>query len=206
VPTAEWSTIPFVPDTTSLPALARASQGCKGCPLWESATQTVFGEGARSSSLLLIGEQPGDQEDGQGHPFVGPAGRVLWSCVDDAGISRDDVYATNAVKHFKHERRGKRRLHKKPTTAEIEACHPWLEAELRAVRPAVVVVLGATAARSLIGRTTAIAANRGKHLVVHGLPTVVTYHPSAVLRADDRAAEIRQALVHDLQLARRWSS
>ena len=206
MPTAEWSATPFVPDTTSLPALATASQGCRGCPLWQSATQTVFGEGARSSSLLLIGEQPGDQEDGQGHPFVGPAGRVLWSCVDDAGISRDDVYATNAVKHFKHERRGKRRLHKKPTTAEIEACHPWLEAELRAVRPAVVVVLGATAARSLIGRTTAIAANRGKHLVVHGLPTVVTYHPSAVLRADDRAAEIRQALVHDLQLARRWSS
>jgi len=166
----------------------------------------VFGEGARSSSLLLIGEQPGDQEDGRGHPFVGPAGRVLWSCVDAAGISRDDVYATNAVKHFKHERRGKRRLHKKPTTAEIEACHPWLEAELRAVRPAVVVVLGATAARSLIGRTTGIAANRGQRLVVHGLPTVVTYHPSAVLRADDRAAEIRQALVDDLQLARRWSS
>ena len=206
MPIAEWSATSFVPDTASLPALAKAAQSCRGCPLWENATQAVFGEGPRSSSLMLIGEQPGDREDARGHPFVGPAGGVLWSCVDDAGISRDDVYTTNAVKHFKHELRGKRRLHKKPTTAEIEACHPWLEAELRAVRPAVVVVLGATAARSLIGRTTGIAANRGKHLVVDGVPTVVTYHPSAVLRADDRAAEIRQALVHDLQLARRWSS
>ena len=155
---------------------------------------------------MLVGEQPGDQEDRAGRPFVGPAGRVLWECVEEAGLSPDDVYTTNAVKHFKHEARGKRRLHKKPNSAEIEACHPWIEAELRAVRPSVVVVLGATAARSLLGRTTAIAASRGERFLVHGRPTLVTYHPSAVLRADDRASEIRAALVDDLRLAHRWSA
>ncbi len=204
--TAKPSAAPFVPDTTSLLALTKASRACRGCPLWSAATQTVFGEGRRSSSLMLIGEQPGDQEDRLGHPFVGPAGRVLWQCVDDAGISRDDVYATNAVKHFKHEVRGKRRLHKKPGTPEIEACHPWIEAELRAVRPAVVVVLGATATRSLLGRTTAIASSRGERFHVGDIPTLVTYHPSAVLRADDRRAEIRQALVDDLRRARQWAT
>jgi DNA polymerase len=155
---------------------------------------------------MLIGEQPGDQEDRDGRPFVGPAGRVLWSCVDDAGLSRTDVYATNAVKHFKHEMRGKRRLHKKPNTSEIEACHPWIDAEIRAVRPTVLVALGATAARSVLGRTTAIAASRGRRFDVHGLPMLVTYHPSAVLRADDRAAEIRRALVDDLRLAGAWGA
>jgi uracil-DNA glycosylase family protein len=201
----EWSAQPFVPATTALRTLTAAARDCRGCPLWEPATQTVFGEGPRASQYMLIGEQPGDQEDRQGHPFVGPAGRVLWECVDAAGISRTDVYATNAVKHFKHEMRGKRRLHKKPNTAEVEACHPWIDAELRAVRPSVVVLLGATAARSVLGRTTAIASSRGQQFEMHGIPTMVTYHPSAVLRADERAAEIRRALVDDLDLARRWN-
>ncbi len=200
-----WSATSFVPDTKSLSALAKASQECRGCPLWRPATQTVFGEGHRSLALMLVGEQPGDKEDVQGRPFVGPAGRILWECVDDAGISRDDVYATNAVKHFKHDVRGKRRLHKKPNTAEIEACHPWIDAELRAVGPSVTVALGATAARSLLGRTTSIAVSRGNWFEVHGRPTLVTYHPSAVLRADERATEIRRALVDDLRLAREWA-
>ena len=150
---------------------------------------------------MLVGEQPGDQEDKQGHPFVGPAGGVLWRCLDDAGIDRDTVFVTNAVKHFKHEDRGKRRLHKKPSTAEVEACHPWLDAELRVVRARVIVALGATAARSLFGRTMPIAASRGQTFEVSGRPAIVTYHPSAVLRADEAAAEIRAALVEDLRRA-----
>src|SRR3954454_18492703 len=150
----------FVPDTTSLTALARAACDCKGCPLWAAAAQTVFGEGPRTAAIVLVGEQPGDQEGRKGAPFVGPAGRVLWQCLAEAGIDRDGVYVTNAVKHFKHTDRGKRRLHKKPNTAEIEACHPWIEAELRTVRARAVVALGATAARSLTGRNVAIASNR----------------------------------------------
>jgi len=169
-----WSARPFVPESTSLAALSEAALGCKGCPLWQPATQTVFGEGPQAAQFMLIGEQPGDQEDRQGHPFVGPAGRVLWSCVDEVGIARDAIYTTNAVKHFKHELRGKRRLHKKPNNDEIEACHPWIEAELRVVRPSVLVVLGATAARSLFGRATAIAASRGQRFEVNDLPAVVT--------------------------------
>jgi len=194
----------FVPDTTSLTALAQAAEGCQGCPLFANATQTVFGEGPRTAPLVLVGEQPGDQEDRQGVPFVGPAGRVLWQCLEQAGIQRDDVYVTNAVKHFKHTDRGKRRLHKKPNTAEIEACHPWIEAELRSVRARALVALGATAARSLVGKTVAIASNRGLELELGGRPLWITYHPSAVLRADDRAAEIRSAIIDDLRLASAW--
>ena len=184
--------------STSLRRLQRAVQDCRGCPLYADTTQAVFGEGSRSAPIVLVGEQPGDQEDKQGHPFVGPAGGVLWRCLDDAGIDRDAVFVTNAVKHFKHEDRGKRRLHKKPNTAEVEACHPWIDAELRAVGGRVVVALGATAARSLFGRTMPIAASRGKTLQVGDRPAIVTYHPSAVLRADDAAAEIRAALIADL--------
>jgi uracil-DNA glycosylase len=194
----------FVPDTTSLTALAQAAEGCQGCPLFANATQTVFGEGPRTAPLVLVGEQPGDQEDRQGVPFVGPAGRVLWQCLEQAGIQRDDVYVTNAVKHFKHTDSGKRRLHKKPNTAEIEACHPWIEAELRSVRARALVALGATAARSLVGKTVAIASNRGVQLELGGRPLWITYHPSAVLRADDRAAEIRSAIIDDLRLAAAW--
>src|SRR5207342_2138289 len=126
------------------------------------------GEGRRSAPIMLVGEQPGDQEDRQGHPFVGPAGRVLWECIEAAGIDKDDVYVTNAVKHFKHEMRGKRRLHKKPNTAEVEACHPWIEAELGAVRTRIVVALGATAARSLLGKSVPIGSSRGERFEVAG--------------------------------------
>jgi uracil-DNA glycosylase family protein len=195
---------PFVPDTTSLTALAKAACDCRGCPLWAGATQAVFGQGPRAASLVLVGEQPGDQEDRQGAPFVGPAGRVLWRCIAEAGLDRDDVYVTNAVKHFKHTDRGKRRLHKKPNTAEIEACHPWIEAELRTVRARAIVALGTTAARSLLGSNVAIGGSRGVRFDLGGRPVCVTYHPSAVLRADDRAAEIRAAIVEDLRGVAGW--
>jgi DNA polymerase len=194
----------FVPDTTSLTALARAASDCRGCPLWADATQTVFGDGPRTAPLMLVGEQPGDQEDRKGAPFVGPAGRVLWQCLSEVGIDRDGVYLTNAVKHFKHTDRGKRRLHKKPNVAEIEACHPWIEAELRSVRARAVVALGATAARSLTGGDVAIASNRGTQFDLSGVPLWITYHPSAVLRADDRAAEIHAAIVDDLAAVAAW--
>jgi uracil-DNA glycosylase family protein len=200
VPT--MSAAPFVPATSDLGELASAAAGCTGCPLHRDTTQTVFGQGPAHARLLLVGEQPGDVEDRRGHPFVGPAGAVLWACVEEAGVDRGDLYATNAVKHFKHEVRGTRRLHKRPTTAEVEACHPWLDAEVAAVRPQVIVALGATAARAVLGRTVGIAASRDHAHEAYGLPTIVTYHPSAVLRADERAAEIRAALVADLVRAR----
>ncbi len=197
------SAAPLVPDSDDLGVLAAAAAGCTGCPLYRDATQTVFGEGRTRPALMLVGEQPGDHEDRKGHPFVGPAGGVLWGCLREADISPDDVYTTNAVKHFKFEVRGKRRIHQRPTTGEIEACHPWLSAELQAVRPRVVVALGAVAARSIFGRTVSIGGSRG---VAHDLdvgPVFVTYHPSAVLRADDRAQEVRSALVADLVMARK---
>jgi DNA polymerase len=201
-----WTAAPFVPASTSLDQLAAAAATCRGCPLWKAATQTVFGEGDPAAALALVGEQPGDQEDRKGHPFVGPAGRVLWSVLGDAGVARGDVYVTNAVKHFKHEDRGKRRLHKKPNAAEVEACHPWMDAELRVLGARVVVALGATAARSLFGHDVPIAANRGKRLHIGERAALVTYHPSAVLRADERAADVRAALVEDLRLARAWAA
>jgi DNA polymerase len=197
------SAAPFVPSTRSLKTLAQASLDCKGCPLYIDTTQTVFGKGPVTAPLILVGEQPGDVEDKRGIPFVGPAGAMLWQCLEDAGIDRHDVYTTNAVKHFKHETRGKRRLHKKPDTAEVEACHPWIDAELKVLKGRVIVALGAVAARSLLGRSVPIAASRGTRFEVSGRPTLVTYHPSAVLRADDRAVEVRAALVADLQAAQR---
>ena len=193
----------FVPESDDLEVLAEAAEACTGCPLYQDATQTVFGEGRTSPALMLVGEQPGDHEDRKGHPFVGPAGGVLWGCLREAGISADDVYTTNAVKHFKHEMRGKRRIHQRPTTGEIEACHPWLSAEVRAVRPRVVVALGAVAARSIFGKTVSIGDYRGVAHDLDGGPVFVTYHPSAVLRADDRAQEVRSALVADLVMARK---
>jgi DNA polymerase len=196
-----WTAEPFVPASSSLQTLRRAVQACHGCPLYANTTHAVFGEGDRRAPIVLVGEQPGDQEDKQGRPFVGPAGGVLWRCLEDAGIGRDLVFVTNAVKHFKHEDRGKRRLHKKPSPAEVEACHPWIDAELRAVQGRVIVALGATAARSLFGRTMPIAASRGATMQVGGRPAIITYHPSAVLRADEAAAEIRAALVEDLRRA-----
>jgi uracil-DNA glycosylase family protein len=196
-----WTAEPFVPDTDDLDALAAAAGRCEGCPLHEGDVQTVFGEGARDAAIMLVGEQPGDQEDRKGHPFVGPAGRVLWECVEEAGLDRRQLYVTNAVKHFKHELRGKRRIHKRPSTAETLACHPWLEAELTAVDPDVVVALGAVAARAVTGRTTSIAASRGEAIQLGGRRVVVTYHPSAILRAQDEAEQLRKALVDDLRVA-----
>ena len=203
--TTASSATPFVPQSRNLDELARAAASCTGCPLYRDTTQTVFGNGAPDAALFLVGEQPGDVEDKRGLPFVGPAGAVLWSCLEDAGVDRDTLFATNAVKHFKHEVRGKRRLHKKPGVAEIEACHPWLDAEVSAVHPKVIVALGAVAARSLIGRTVGIAASRGRPFEYHEIPVLVTYHPSAVLRADERAREVRAALVEDLLTARRMA-
>jgi uracil-DNA glycosylase family protein len=192
---------PFVPRTRSLRVLADAASECRGCSLYRAATHTVFGDGQRDARIVLVGEQPGDREDLAGKPFVGPAGRVLDQCLEAAGVDRSSVYLTNAVKHFKHEQRGKRRIHQRPTTSEIEACNPWLAAELDLVDPAVVVALGATAARSLSGRTVPIGRNRGQPIVLDGRPMIVTYHPSAVLRGDERASAIRAALVDDLRLA-----
>jgi uracil-DNA glycosylase len=197
---------PYVPPSRSLRVLATAADDCRGCSLYADATQVVFGEGPTSAAITLIGEQPGDHEDRQGHPFVGPAGRILWSCVEDAGLDRRELYVTNAVKHFKHETRGKRRLHKKPTAGEVEACHPWIDAELAAVNSPVVVALGATAARSVLRKTIGIASSRNEVFQLGARSVIVTYHPSAVLRADDRALEIRRALVDDLSRAHALAS
>ena len=194
----EWSAAAFVPRSKSLRTLAAAAAACEGCPLHATATQTVFGAGPRTARAVLVGEQPGDVEDRRGRPFVGPAGRVLWECVDAAGLDHGDLYVTNAVKHFKHAVRGKRRLHQRPTAAEIDACHPWLAAELRALPTGPLVALGAVAARGLLGRTVAIGPARREHHDLDGRLLLVTYHPSAVLRADERAAEVRAALVADL--------
>jgi uracil-DNA glycosylase family protein len=194
---------PFVPATTSLRTLSAAAHECRGCDLYKTATQVVFGEGPKAARVMFVGEQPGDQEDRQGEPFVGPAGALLDKALEDAGIPRDQVYVTNAVKHFKWEPRGKRRIHKKPRVSEIKACRPWLEAELRAVKPTVVVCLGATAAQSVMGPQFKLMANRGQVLPSAIAEHVVaTIHPSAVLRAPD--SEGRRAayemLVADLKV------
>lgn len=198
----------FVPPDADHDELARAAQGCRACDLYERATQAVFGEGATNASLVLVGEQPGDQEDLHGHPFVGPAGRVLDEALVAAGIPRGEVYVTNAVKHFKWEPRGKRRIHSKPSPVEVHACRGWLETELSLVRPEVVVCLGATAAQALLGRTFKVTQQRGQ--VVDASPfaphAVATWHPSAVLRADaaDGSMErMREELAADLAVAAR---
>jgi DNA polymerase len=186
--------------------VARAqARSCTACDLYRNATQTVFGEGPRDARIVVVGEQPGDQEDLAGHPFVGPAGRVLDRALADAGIDRSRVYVTNAVKHFKNEPRGKRRLHKKPSDAEIEACHPWLEHELAAIDPPLVIALGATAVRAVLGRALPILANRGK--LVDLTPTthvLVTVHPSYLLRVPPEAYDAEYAkFVADLKVTMR---
>jgi DNA polymerase len=194
---------PFVPKTTSVRALNAAAHACRGCDLYKNATQVVFGAGPRRAQVLFVGEQPGDQEDRQGEPFVGPAGALLDKALAAAGIPRETVYLTNAVKHFKWEPRGKRRIHKKPRLSEVKACRPWLEAELHAVKPAVVVCLGATAAQSVLGSHFKLMSQRGQWLTSElAAKVVATIHPSAVLRALD--SEGRRAayemLVADLKL------
>ena len=194
----------FLPARLTLPALARAAAGCRGCGLYLNATQTVFGEGPAPARAVLLGEQPGDAEDKQGRPFVGPAGRLLDKALEEAGLPRESVYVTNAVKHFSFEPRGKARIHKKPRASEVRACRPWLEAELAVTRPAVLVLLGATAAQAVFGPAFRVSRERGK-LLTSTLARVViaTAHPSSILRAPDTAAreEAYRALVADLRVA-----
>jgi DNA polymerase len=197
------SAIQFFPARVSLRSLRDAARECRGCPLYKNATQTVFGEGRLSARVVLVGEQPGNDEDLEGRPFVGPAGRVLDEALESAGIARADAYVTNVVKHFKWEARGKRRLHKKPGAREIAACLPWLEKEIELLRPEVLVCLGATAAQSLLGRDFKVSIQRGKlahtPLVPHAVATV---HPSSILRqrtSADREREM-QRFTRDLEV------
>jgi uracil-DNA glycosylase family protein len=177
---------PPIPRHGSLKALRRASRNCQACDLWQNATQTVFGEGPPRAKIMMIGEQPGNQEDLEGKPFVGPAGKLLDQALLAAGVDRKQVYLTNAVKHFKWEPRGKRRIHKKPNAKEMDACRPWLEAEIAALRPQIIVCLGATAAQSLLGRDFRVTHHRGEFLDSALAPVVMaTVHPSSILRAPD---------------------
>jgi uracil-DNA glycosylase family protein len=186
---------------TSIVTLRRQAATCRRCPLYERATQTVFGEGS-PGRLMLVGEQPGDVEDKAGRPFVGPAGMLLRELLDEAGISQETTYVTNAVKHFKWRPAGKRRIHDKPNWTEVKACGHWLELELAAVRPELVVCLGATAAQALFGRTARVGSMRGRRLELpSGTPALVTIHPSAVLRAGEERAERRSELLADLSHA-----
>ena len=193
----------LIPTRPTLAALREAAAGCRACPLWETGTQTVFGEGAAKAKALFVGEQPGDQEDRQGRPFVGPAGRVLDEALELAGIDRRSIYVTNAVKHFKWEARGKRRIHAKPSWSEQMACRPWLEAEIAVVRPHVLVCLGATAAQSLLGKQFRVTKERGRWLESELAERVTaTIHPSAILRQRDDGSRRRelQLFVEDLRL------
>jgi DNA polymerase len=193
----------YVPERLSLPTLREAVQDCRGCALYANATQAVFGEGSAHAEVMLVGEQPGDKEDLAGRPFVGPAGRLLDEALDEAGVDRSRAYVTNAVKHFKWQGKGKRRIHQKPTWSESVACRPWLEAELAAVRPRVVVALGATAAQSLLGKDFRVTRQRGEPIgSPHAEHVVATVHPSSILRQRDagaRRAELA-AFVDDLRV------
>jgi len=192
---------PLIPERPSLPKLREAAAGCTACPLHETGTQTVFGEGTSKADVVLAGEQRGDQEDLQGKPFVGPAGKLLDKALEDAGIDRSQVYVTNVVKHFKWQARGKRRIHQKPNWSEIAACRPWLEAELDVIEPRVLVCLGATAAQALLGRDFRVSRQRGE-LVESDLAenVIATVHPSSILRADDESREQEyRELVRDLE-------
>jgi uracil-DNA glycosylase family protein len=197
----------WVPDGGGLSALRAAAPACRGCELYRDATQVVFSTGSRRARIVLVGEQPGDREDLAGEPFVGPAGRVLEDALDGAGLPREQLYLTNAVKHFRFELRGKRRIHAKPSVAQVEACRPWLAAELRVVRPDVIVCLGATAARAVLGRPVGVGAVRGRVLedAVDGVRVVVTTYPSAILRLREPADREAAAalLVADLTVAAR---
>jgi DNA polymerase len=193
----------FMPARRTLPAVRAAAVGCRGCDLYKRATQTVFGQGRPDARVVLIGEQPGHEEDLAGRPFVGPAGRLLDQALEAASIARDDVYVSNVVKHFKWEPRGKRRIHAKPAPAEIAACLPWLEAELDLVKAEVVVCLGATAAQALLGPRFRVTKQRGQWLSAPGAPRVLaTVHPSSILRAPDDEARRRELdrLVADLAI------
>jgi uracil-DNA glycosylase family protein len=192
---------PLVPDKPNLPKLREAAAGCTACALHETGTQTVFGEGSSKAEVVFVGEQPGDQEDLQGKPFVGPAGKLLDKALEDAGIDRSQVYVTNVVKHFKWQARGKRRIHQKPNWSEIAACRPWLDVELEVIEPRVLVCLGATAAQALLGRDFRVSKQRGE-LVESDLAenVIATVHPSSILRADDETRDLEyRELVRDLE-------
>jgi uracil-DNA glycosylase family protein len=194
---------PFLPERPSLKALRDAATECRGCHLWRPATQTVFGEGRKSSRVMFVGEQPGDREDLAGKPFVGPAGRELDRGLEAAGIERRDVYVTNVVKHFKFEERGRRRIHQTPKRFEIDACRPWLDAELDVVNPEALVLLGATAAKALLGSAFKVTQHRGELLESELAPIVTaTIHPSAILRQRDDASRTaeREAFAEDLRV------
>lgn len=194
-----------MPHKRSLPILKKAAAGCQGCELYKAATQTVFGEGNVSARILMVGEQPGNEEDLQGRPFVGPAGRLLDRALSEAGLSRTDIYLTNAVKHFKSEPSGKRRLHKKPNSKEVTACLPWLEAEIDLIKPEILILLGATAAQAVLGKNFKLTQHRGEIFSSSRAPhTMATMHPSAILRQPDSESREREMkmLVSDLQKAR----
>jgi uracil-DNA glycosylase family protein len=204
LPEVTGSAADFIPPHATLGELRAAAARCRGCQLWMVGTQTVFGEGPENARVMIVGEQPGDQEDRAGHPFVGPAGKLLDRALVEAGIDRDEVYVTNAVKHFKWERgeKGKRRIHKKPNDSEIRACHPWLEEEIRHLHPDVVVCLGATAAQALMGKTFRVTKERGKpHPAPFGGVVIATVHPSAVLRSPtpEARAEAEREFLADLK-------
>lgn len=193
----------LIPERPTIPKLRVAAADCHACDLWKRGTQTVFGEGGPKARVMLVGEQPGDQEDIQGRPFVGPAGKILDKALEEAGIDRNEVYVTNAVKHFKWEPRGKRRIHKKPNSMEITACKPWIEAEIDILKPDVIVCLGATAAQSLLGRQFKVTAERGKWIASPLAPFVMaTVHPSSLLRAPDDETRHRETkrFIEDLRL------
>ena len=195
---------PFIPANPTINKLQKAAKDCRACPLWKTGTQTVFGEGSLQAKVVFVGEQPGNDEDLAGKPFVGPAGKLLDKALLEAGIKRDEVYVTNAVKHFKWEPSGKRRLHKKPNSREITACRPWLDAELKVLQPDLLVCLGATAAQALLGRDFKVSQQRGKLVKSDLAPHVMaTVHPSSILRAPDeetRHAEMKK-FVADLKVA-----
>jgi DNA polymerase len=196
----------FLPEKRDIGSLREAARQCEGCPLFAKATQTVFGEGPRRAKAIFVGEQPGDVEDKEGTPFVGPAGRLFDKLLLEAGIEREKVYVTNAVKHFKWEPRGKRRLHAKPNSREIFACRPWLEAELEAIRPEMLILLGATAAQAMLGPKFRITKQRGQALETEWARwTMATYHPSALLRAMDQpdGEKMRKMFLRDLKLVAR---
>ena len=202
--TEEYARPATPPDSSSLSTVREAAKKCTACNLYKHATQTVFGEGPRTAPIMLVGEQPGDYEDVAGKPFVGPAGKIMDRALEEAGIDRKQVYVTNAVKHFKWEPRGKRRIHKKPNSREIAACRPWLEAELRLVRPSLVVALGATAAQTIFGPSFRVTRERGKVLSSKLAPRVLaTVHPSSLLRQPDEESRHREYknFVADLRVA-----
>jgi uracil-DNA glycosylase family protein len=202
-----FSAAGLIPERPTLAKVREAAAECKACPLWKRGTQTVFGEGPKGARIMFVGEQPGDQEDLTGQPFVGPAGRELDRALEEAGLDRRTVYVTNVVKHFKWEPRGKRRIHKKPNASEIAACRPWLETEIALVKPLALVCLGATAAQALLGRTFKVSVQRGTRVDSPLAPIVTaTIHPSAILRAPDDAAraEERRRFVNDLKSVRTY--